>query len=466
MQIPILNGIYADTAANFRTRYPRNMVPVPKGTGISEGYLRPADGIEQIGTGPGADRGGINWQGQHYRVMGTKLVRVSALGTVTVIGDVTAGGPVTLDYSFDRLGIASGGRLYYCDGGAVTQVTDPDLGTVLDATFIGGYWLTTDGENLVVTELTDPYAVNPLKYGSSEADPDAVVAVDQLRNEAYAFNRHTIEVFQNVGGSNFPFQRIDGAQVTRGLIGTHAYAKFLETFAFLGGGRNEAPAVWLLGAGSTRKLSTREIDQVLATYTEAQLSGVVVETRLDNGHQHLLIHLPDTCWVYDAAASEVVGEPVWFELTTSIVGSGQYRARGLVWVHDHWHVADPVNGRIGRMVDDVSTHYGETIGWDFGTLMLYNDGRGAIVHQLELVALPGRVAIGADPVIWASYSLDGETYSQERPISVGGAGERNKRLVWRRLGHMRNYRIQRFRGTSDARVSVARLEAQLEPLNG
>lgn len=466
MQIPILSGIYASDIGEFRTRYPRNYVPVPKGTGLSEGYLRPADGIEQIGTGPGADRGSIRWNDQHYRVMGTKLVRVSAPGTVTVLGDVGPGGPVSMDYSFDLLGIASGGRLYYCDGSTVTQVTDPDLGTVLDVWHIGGYWMTTDGENLVVTELTDPYSVNPLKYGSSEADPDPVKAGDQLRGEAYAFNRHTIQVFENVGGNGFPFQTIDGAQVTRGIIGTHAYAKFLETFAFVGSGRNEAPAVWLMGAGTTRKLSTREIDQILATYTEAQLSGVVVEARADRGHQHLLIHLPDTCWVYDAAASEVVGEPVWFELTTSIVGSGQYRARGLVWVHDAWHVADPVNGRIGRMVDDVSTHYGSTIGWEFGTLMLYNEGRGAIVHQLELVALPGRVAIGADPTIWTSHSVDGETYSQERPISVGEAGERAKRLVWRRLGHMRNYRIQRFRGTSDARLSIARLEAQMEPLNG
>ena len=465
MQIPILNGIYASDVGEFRTRYPRNYVPVPKSTGISEGFLRPADGIEQIGTGPGADRGGIEWDGQHYRVMGTKLVRVSAGGAVTVLGDVTAGGHATLDYSFDHLGAVSDGRLYLCDGGTVTQVTDPDLGTVLDAKHIGGYWLTTDGENLVVTELTNPFAVNPLKYGSSEADPDRVVGVDELRGEAVAFNRHSIEVFENIGGAGFPFRSIDGAKVSRGLIGTHARAKFLDTFAFVGSGRNESPAVWLMGAGSTNKLSTREIDQILAAYSEAQLADVVVEARVDKGHQHLHIHLPDTCWVYDASASEVVGEPVWFELTTSIVGSAQYRARGLVWAHDAWHVGDPVNGRLGRLVDDVSSHYGETIGWEFGTLMVYNEGRGAIVHELELVALPGRVAVGSDPVIWTSYSLDGETYSQERSISIGTAGERNKRLVWRKAGKMRNYRIQRFRGTSDARLSIARLEARLEPLS-
>ena len=83
----------------------------------------------------------------------------------------------------------------------------------------------------------------------------------------------------------------------------------------------------------------------------------------------------------------------------------------------------------------------------------------------DLVGLPGRVPLGADPVIWTSYSLDGETWSQERAISAGRQGQRRKRLVWLGQGSMEQWRIQRFRGTSDAHLSVARLEAQLEALN-
>ncbi len=133
MQIPILSGIYTDNGPDVRTAYPVNLVPTPKGSGISAEYLRPADGLVSNGTGPGIDRGGINWNGICYRVMGTKLVTVASNGVVTVLGDV--GGPVntlvTFDYSFDRLAIASGGRLYYWDG-VLTQVTDPDLGLVID----------------------------------------------------------------------------------------------------------------------------------------------------------------------------------------------------------------------------------------------------------------------------------------------------------------------------------------------
>lgn len=467
MQVPIVNGIYVDQVARFRTRYPRNLIPVPKQSGVSQGYLRPSEGIVAFGAGgPGVGRGGIVWNGALYRVMGSKLVRVAADGTVTVLGDV--GGvdqQVTMDYSFDRLAIASMGFLYYWDGTTLTQVNDPDLGTVVDFRWIAGYFMTTDGAFLVVTELNDPTSVNPLKYGSSEADPDPVLAVDELKNEAYAFNRFTIEVFQNIGGDNFPFARIEGAQVGRGIIGTHAYAPFVNSFAFVGSARNEAPSVYLMLAGDTAKLATSEIDQILAGYTEQQLAAIVVESRVWEGHEHLLIHLPDRCLVYDASASKVIGEPVWFTLGTSVADDALYRARNFVWCYDLWTVEDPSSTALGRMVNDLSTHYGQTIGWDCQTQVLYNEGNDAIVHELELVALPGRVAFGADPVIWTSYSHDGKTWSQERPTAAGRQGQRDKRIAWRRQGRIRNTRMQRFRGTSDAHVSLARLELAVEALH-
>lgn len=464
-QIPILSGIYTDTAGDIRTAYPRNMVPVPKINGVSQGYLRPGDGLAATGEGPGIGRGGINWNNQCYRVMGTKLVLIASDSTVSVLGDVGSGGKVTFDYSFDRLGVSSGGRLFYWDGATLNEVVDPDLGTVVDFVWIDGYFLTTDGTSLVVTELNDPLSVNPLKYGSSEIDPDPVLAVLELRNEVHALNRYTIEVFQNIGGDFFPFQRIDGAQVPRGAIGTFACAVYLESIAFLGSGRNEAPAVWLASNGASQKISTREVDQVIATYTEAELTDTLMEVRVFNGHQHLYVHMPTQTLVYDAAASQVLGEAVWFTLTSSVVDVGQYRARDFVFCYDQWLVSDPQTAVFGRVDESVSTHYEEAIGWEFNTQILYNESMGAIVNSLELVGITGRVPLGANPYIWTSYSTNGEEWSQERAISAGTQGQRDKRLSWRKQGHMRNMRIQKFRGTSDAHLSFARLEAQLEPLS-
>lgn len=465
MQIPIFNGIYTDNSPDIRTAYPVNLIPTPVGSGISNGYLRPADGLVSNGTGPGIDRGGINWNGVCYRVMGTKLVTVASNGAVTVLGDV--GGPVntlvTMDYSFDRLAIASGGRLYYWNG-ALTQVTDPDLGLVLDVVWVDGYFMTTDGTSLIVTDLTDPTQVNPLKYGSSEVDPDPVVALLKLRNEVYALNRNTIEVFDNVGGDFFPFQRIDGAQIQKGAIGTFGCCVFIETVAFLGSGRNESPSIYLGANATATKISTQEIDELLLTYTEAQLAQVKLEARNDKAHQHLYVHLPDRTIVYDAAASQALEQQIWFTLTTSVVGFSQYRARNLVWAYDKWLVGDPQSSTIGYMVQGIGSHWGQIVRWEFGTLIAYNEGKGALFTQLELVSLTGRVVLGTDPIITTSYSLDGLSWSQDRPIRVGTTGNTKKRLCWFQQGHMRNWRIQRFRGDTQAHLSFIRLEAQIEPL--
>lgn len=466
MQIPVLNGIYADQVADFRTAYPRNLVPVPKSQGISQGYLRPADGLTLYATGQGQDRGGINWSGSCYRVSGSSLVKVNAGGSVDVLGALAGTEVVAMDYSFDRLAVAAGGTLWYWDGTALTQVSDPDIGLVLDVVFVDGYFVTHDGTSLVVTDLNNATSVNPLRYGSSESDPDAVMRVLKVRGELIAVNRYTIEAFVNVGGNFFPFQRNPGALVSRGAIGRRAACVFEDAVAFVGGGRGEPPSVFIATNGSSAPIATQEIDTIMRGYTEVQLADVVVEAQSDKQHRRVLVHLPDKTLVYDLAASKALEQPVWYTLDSGNLTPEQYRARGLVWCYDRYIAGDPTGPNISALTNAEAHHFGQAIGWDFGVLMLYNEGLGAIVNDLELITLPGRVAMGADPTVWTSYSLDGETWSIERAVSAGRQGERNKRLQWRRQGNMNLYRTQRFRGTSDAFMSIARLEAGVEPLNG
>lgn len=464
VQIPILAGIYTDTLPDFRTAYPVNMMVVPKETGISGGYLRPADGIVQLGTGPGIGRGGIVWNGVPYRVMGTSFGSIAPDGTFTTLGDVGAGGRCRFDYSFDLLAINSGNRLYYWNGATLVQVTDLDLLGVNDIVWIDGYFMTTDGEFLVVTELTDPTQVNPLKYGSSEIDPDPVLALLKLRNEIYAVNRNTIEVFDNVGGELFPFQRNEGAQIPKGAIGRDACCIYLESVAFLGSGRNEALGVYIGVNASAQKISTQEIDTILEGYTEAQLASVIMEVRNDRSHQLLYVHLPDQTLVYDAAASQAVQQPAWTVLVSDAVGNSAYRARNMLWAYDAWQVEDPNDARFGTLTRSISSHWGEKVRWEFATPVTYQEGNRAIVHRLELVALTGSVAFGEDPRISTSYSIDGVNWSQDHYRTVGRLGDFAKRLTWLRQGAMSQWRVQRFRGTSDAHIAVARLEAQLEAL--
>lgn len=455
MQVPILRGIYSDQGPDWRTGLPVNLVPVPVATGLSEGYLRPSEGIIEQSAGLGPHRGGIVWNGVLYRVIGEALYAINSAGSATVVGGVNASGRVQMDYGFEYLAIASGGGLWLYNGTSLDKVTDPDLGAVKGVIWIDGYFMTTDGEFLIVTELSNPFEVNPLKYGSSEADPDPIVALLKIRSEAYALNRHTIEVFGNVGGPAFPFQRIEGAQIQKGVVGPSACCVFADTLAFLGGGKNEAPSLYFGMNGQAERIASREIDLILSEYTEEELSTALLQERVYDGHLHLIVSLPRHTLVYDQAASALLQQRVWFQLSTSRDAMGPWLAEGIIRAYDRWNVCHPVTGAIGYLSGDVVTHWGLDVNWQFSTPLIYNEGRGAVVHEMELIALSGR----ADGTVATQYTSDGREWSQLRWANTS---TRNARISWRGQGVLRNWRAQRFIGSGP--VVPTRLEARLEPL--
>ena len=87
MQIPILQGVFTDNGPDIRRSYPVNLVPTILPNGVSNGYLRPAEGITGLTGFPfaGVDRGGINWNGECYRVIGSTLYKISAAGVETTV---------------------------------------------------------------------------------------------------------------------------------------------------------------------------------------------------------------------------------------------------------------------------------------------------------------------------------------------------------------------------------------------
>lgn len=467
-QFPILSGITA-SGVDFQSAYPVNMVPVALSTGISEGYLRPGEGINQIATGPGLNRGGREWRGVHYRVMGPSLCSISATGAITVIGPIAGTNWCTFTESFDYLAINGGNNVYLYDGTTLAAISDPDLGVSLDITWTNGYFLSTDGEFISSSDINDAFSWNPLRYASSEARPDPVVALFTIQNEVYAVNANTVEVFTTVINANltFPFQRVNGAQLMKGGVGSRAVCELAQNLCILGGGKNEPPAVWLGRSGQIAKLSTRRIDDILKSYDPVTLSFVVLESRVVRNHEFLYIHLPDQTLVYDVIASQSLQTPVWHFLTSGVTTdnpNGGYRARGFVWCYGQWNVADPFGTAIGVVDETISSHYGVDSFWSFTTPIAYNEAKGIQVHELELIAITGSVAFGDDPLIATDWSIDGEVWSKKKYIKAGKNGQRAKKLIWDRQGFIETSRMQRFTGDSRAHLSFARLEAEIEEL--
>jgi hypothetical protein len=459
--IPVLNGIYGNEAANFAHSYPKNLEPTSIDTKLSKGYLRAPMGCRSLTTGPGIDRAGINWNETCWRVMGDKLVRL--VNDVAVVrGTVGGSGYAALGYSFDRLACVSDGKLYYDDGTTFSQVTDTDVGTVLDLIWVDGYFMLTDGRYIIVTELSDPTQVSPLKYGSAEDDPDNITGLLKVRDEVQVLGRYTIQPFQDVGGVGFPFAAIRGATIPKGCVAPSAKCLFGETFAFVGSGRNEELGVFVAGSGTAQKISDRHIDQQLAAVTD--VSKIVLEQRVSGDERRLYVHLPETTWVFLANVSNATGETVWYEASS---GAGDpYRIRNVVVVGSKAYCGDVGSAAIGVIDTTTMDHFGARTEWRFDVGLIYNEAKGGIVHELELIGLPGRGEADDNPVAFLSMSRDaGETWSQERAVSLGKHGDRAKRIRWPLHSHFRQYCSFRIRSLSSALPGYAALEADIEPLN-
>jgi hypothetical protein len=456
--VPLLSGIAGSETGEFVRSFPINLEPVIVDSGISKGQLKLIPGAIQCGTGPGADRGGIAWNGAAYRVMGSKLCRIDADWTVTELGDVGNDGKrCAFDYSFDRLSIWSTGSLYYyAISTGLIQVTDTDLGTVIDGIWIDSYFMSTDGTYIVVTELSDPTQIKPLKYGSAEEDPDPITGLIRYRTEAYVLGRYTIQVFEDVGGNGFPFQDQKGGGFPFGCVSPAAKALFGDGFAFVGSGRNEGLNVYYAALeGIAKPIGGRELCDALDALPDP--SVVEVESRSSKMERRLFVHLPTETWVFLLNASSLAGQPVWYRIKT---GSGAYRCRNAVNAYGKTIVADST-GALGYLTEDDDRHFGSDPGWQFDCGLLYNESLGAIIHSVELVGLPGRGRAGT---AFLSMTRDGETFGAERAVCFAPA-DRTKRIAWRPHARMGNYLGFRFRGSGGALPGFAACEVKAAPLS-
>lgn len=462
MRIPLISGILADNSAEFLQSYPVNLEIVPVDNKIASAQFRATSGAISLTTGPGIIRGGIKWNGILYQVLGTKLCQVAEDGTITQLGDVGGSGPVTMDYSFDRLIVRSSSNLFYWNTTiGLVQVTDPNLGPVVDCMWIDGYTMTTDGNDIIVTQLQDPMTITPLNYGSAEEDPDPVTGLIKVRDEPYILGRNTIQVFQNVGGNGFPFQDITGASIPVGCVGPMAKCLYSDSFAFCGSGRNEALGIYIAGNGTANRISTRAIDDELAQVSDP--SQIILESRTYREERRLLVHLPAKTLIFQLDATRLLQQEVWYVAQSGL--GNPYRPRCAVEAYGKWYVGDAHSSAIGILSDDVETHFGEVAQWQFDVGPVYNSAKGGIVSSLELIGLPGRAPVSVDGRIWLSLTRDGQEFSTERPIPTGKAGQFHTRLQWRPRTNFRVWFGARFRGHSAAMPGFASLEANITPLS-
>lgn len=472
--LPITNGFYVSPSLPLSAQECLNWyVNVSEAPALSPENLFGTPGLLQLtssGTIEEQNRGMHEMAGIAYAVNGDALYKI--------VETITAG---VASYSLTSLGTISGtARVSMADNGiqlmvlvpggdgyiynhvtnVFAQITDGDFdanGNPQFVVFIDSYFVcTTDTKKFICSAPNDGLSYNALDFGTAESDPDVTVAPIVFKNQLFISGSQTIEAFQNVGGTDFPFQRT-GLFLQKGVYAPYSLINAQDTFVWVGGGDNEGPSIWALSGNDTAKISSTPIDNLLQALTLSQLQSIYAWAYSQNGAYFIGFTLPTTTLVFDLTAKR------WHERRSLLEGElSLCRVTAICKAYNQILCGDFVDGRIGRIDPLIYTEYGETIIRRAATQPFQNNLKSIFVPSIELTVESGvGNAAVIEPVITMDRSNDGKTWSDARPRSIGKVGEYDKRAIWRKNGRVSRFEIFRFTLTDAVKPVIIQLNAEI-----
>jgi len=419
------------------------------------------------------NRGALVMKEVPYFVNRNTLLSLASDGTITTHGTIEGTGRVSMANNGQFLVVVvPAGKSYVYDNVALslTQITDVDFRVSDAVVFKDGYFVFSEtvGDVFFNSALNNPLAFSALDFGTAEINPDSIVGLHVNHNELFVCGLETIELFQNVGGSGFPFQRINGANIQKGVHAKFSLLEFDNTFCFVGGGLNEKSAIWKVsGSSSVQKISTDAIDHEIQKFTRDEISNSFAMTYQDSGQFLALFTfeselIPSRTFVYNATASALLQQRVWFEVQTG-VSDNRFRVQSIVAAYGKLLCGDQSTGIIGEFDSNTLDYYGDEIYRQMTTAPFSENGLPIFAGELEATFESGvglTTGQGSDPVVRMRLSDDGgRTFGNAISRSIGKIGKYGQRSIWRRQGRFPVSRMIRLTITDKVRANLIKLAA-------
>ena len=357
--------------------------------------------------------------------------------------------------------------IYTSSTNTLVQISDSDFnGPVSSVRYVDGYFEFTkkDDQQFFISALRDGLSYNALDNIEAEADTDNIVGQEILNNEPQIFGTGTFEPFQNIGGADFPFQRIQGGVQKVGLDSAFAITSLnlvsgQEAMVFLGSAAGETPSIWISTGAEPQLLSSTAINNEIGGYTLDTINNSFVFKYKQDGAQFVGFTFPGRrTFVYDFTAKE-------WHTRESIDDSLQqvpYRITGVVEAYGRLFAGDVLSNKIAILDREIYTEFGVPIRRRFVTPQFDNDGNPFFLDSLELVGDTGignNNGQGSDPLVLMSYSTDGaRTYGTRIPRSVGKIGETRHRTIWNSLGRVARQVCWKFEFTDPVKWVISKVE--------
>jgi hypothetical protein len=402
--------------------------------------------------------------GQLWAVGGNTLYQVSALWAWAAVGTLsTSLGPVSIKDNGSVLVVVDGpyGYSYDFTAQVFAQISDPTFLGASQAEFMDGYliFIKPGSQNFFNTKLR-AITFTGLDVGTVEGSPDSLTGMIECQEYLYFFGSLSLEIFQNVGNANPPFQRVPGALIEIGCDAGFSIAKIQNQVFWLGRDATGRGVVYRAQGFQPERISNFAVETVIASLGD--LSSARAYTYSEGGHAFYVLNLPgaQTTWAYDVATG------MWHERAYLSQGAYQrHPADCHAFAYNTNVVGDYSSGNIYALDPNVYTDNGNPIVRERSAPHISQERKflSHYLFELELETGVGtNTGQGAAPQVALQWSNDGgHTWSSERTASIGAIGARKTRARFTRLGMARD-RVYRVRISDPVKVTLIGAQIEIE----
>lgn len=418
----------------------------------------PMPGLQVIGTTPNGGVVRCIYRDTHnnvWVVSGTAvyLVTYNYIGglTFSLIGSMnTIRGPVSMR--------DNGTVIVICDGtndGFTIDISSKAFAPLYDPAFYGSQYIDIidgfmlfvwpgngemyiTGENAITFDATD--------FTAKTGYPDQLQMAVAVQHQIWLLGQDTTEVWQNVGGSTFPFQRIPGVFIQHGIAANYSIAHN-DNFLFWIGRDPQGQTVAYLGGPNYQatRVSNSAVENEWQNYDSiADAQSYCFQLR---GHVFFVVTFPsaDSTWVYDMATGE------WLEWLWRDPQGVLHRHRSNCYCEAFGLnlVGDWENGTIYALNQNIFTDADQPIYHErsFPHIIEGEDNARMTFQRFVAAVEVGQGfedGTGEAPILNMQYSDDGgNSWSQTRQMPMGAEGQyRTNCQFWRNgMGRDRVWRV-------------------------
>lgn len=357
-----------------------------------------------------------------YKFDGTTLTSLGTLGT-------SSGRCTMIEDDNGKILISDGASGYYWNGTVLTVVAfSTQVGHVTFQSGFGIYPKPGTG-TFYITGLNALNTQDPLDFATAESNPDPIVRAFVDHNELWLFGSKTIEIWQETGSADFPFQPLTNSKIERGCAAAFSVAQVDNTLFFLG----DDLIVYRADGYRPQRISTHTIERKIAEIPAAARALADAYTYTIAGHKFYTLRFPGYATLQFNVATglwnhcETFGYPDW-----RILGSAGRSGTYLM-----------TDAGICVLDDTLNTDEDGIMRRQAISAPIWADGKRVTLRAFFLDLEVGRAAIDVtDPQIMLRVAPDGETFGNERWRSLGNTGNYKQRVIWRGLGIGRRLTIE------------------------